>query len=314
MKLSTPISLQSPDSLYTYGSNFLNLGSCFASNLANKLDYFGFTSLQNPIGVLFHPFAINQFCKWLDNESIDEKLFVKDQGIWKSMQAHSCMQGETSEELLHVLQDAVESTRNYLAKTDAVFITFGTAFSYQHLFSSKYVANCQKQNASLFDKKLIGIQALIEAINEIIQILSKHTKAKIYFSLSPVRHLKDGLVENNLSKAHLLAAMHQVVEQHKQVSYLPAYEIVLDELRDYRFYDRDLLHPNQLAIDFVWEKFSVAYFDELTKQVMKKVDKFKRLSAHRPMQKNKALHLAHFAKLESHKEELLALEPKLKLD
>lgn len=314
MKLTTPIPLQSPDLPLTYGSRFFNLGSCFADNLANKLHYFGFTTHQNPIGVLFHPFAIHQFCNWLNGEAINENLFTEDNGIWKSLQAHSQVHAETSEKLLLSLQKQVEAARNYLTETDAIFITYGTAFAYQNLSTKKYVANCQKQNASLFQKELIKVEALVEAFEETIQVFSKFSKAKVYVSISPVRHLKDGLIENNLSKAHLLTAVHEVVSNHHHVNYFPAYEIVLDELRDYRFYNRDLLHPNELAIDYVWEKFSTSFFDEATLQTIKKVNQYRKLSAHRPMLQNENVELAHQAKLASLKQKLVALEPRLQID
>ncbi|GGE18959.1 GSCFA domain-containing protein [Psychroflexus salis] len=314
MKLSTPILVKSPDLKLNYGSQFFNIGSCFANNLANKLSYFGFKTQQNPVGILFHPFAIEQFCKWLEAEAINLDLFVEQNKVWKSLQAHSVVQGETPEDLLFNLQKAVVETRNYLKTTDTIFITFGTAFVYHHLPTKKYVANCQKQHSSLFKKELIEIKALVEAMQQIIKTLSKFNQANIYISVSPVRHIKDGLVENNLSKANLLAAVHHVIENNTNVDYFPAYEIVMDELRDYRFYNRDLLHPNELAIDYVWEKFSIAFFEENALQLMHKVGKYRKLSAHRPLQENKATQLAHLAKINAFKQDLLAEEPHLQLD
>lgn len=314
MKLTTPITVQPLEIPLTYGSQFFNIGSCFANNLANKLNYYGFKSLQNPLGILFHPFAINEFCKCLDGEPIDENLFVEDNGIWKSLQAHSQVYAKTQLELKTILEQQIEACRNYLAKTDSIFITYGTAFVYQHLSTQQYVANCQKQKATLFQKKLIDVAILAEAIEETIQVFLKFSRAKIYISISPVRHLKDGLIENNLSKAHLLTAVHEVISKNKQVSYFPAYEIVLDELRDYRFYERDLLHPNPLAIDYVWEKFSHAFFDEATQQTMKKVDQYRKFSAHRPLQPKHVFEAQREAKLASMQNELLTLEPSLQLD
>ena len=314
MKLSTPITLNSPEDKLNYGSQFFNMGSCFASNLANKLNYFGFKTQQNPIGILFHPFAIQQFCNWLASESINQDLFVEQNKVWKSLQAHSTIQGKTQNDLLLNLEKAVEESQNYLKTTDTIFITFGTAFVYQHLTSQKYVANCQKQDASLFEKKLINSATLVEAIQNTVDVLSKFNKANLYISVSPVRHIKDGLIVNNLSKANLLAAVHQVVENNVHVNYFPAYEIVMDELRDYRFYNRDLLHPNELAIDYVWEKFSNAFFDEASLAMMQKVNKFRKFSAHRPLHTSEENQLEHLSKINERKEDLLAVEPRLKLD
>lgn len=314
MKLTTPISVQSPELPLTYGSQFFNIGSCFANHLAHKLKHFGFHTQQNPVGILFHPFAIQQFCKWLDGDPIDEDLFVEDNGIWKSLQAHSQVYAETKLELKTNLEQQIEASRNYLAKTDSIFITYGTAFAYQHLSTQQYVANCQKQKAVLFQKELIAVEALVEAIQKSIESFLNFTKAKMYISVSPVRHAKDGFVENNRSKAHLLTAVHEVISKNKQVSYFPAYEIVLDELRDYRFYDRDLLHPNPLAVDYVWEKFSHAFFDEATLQSMKKVNQFRKFSQHRPMQQSPDAEVSHRAKVASMKQQLLESEPRLQLD
>lgn len=314
MKLITPVEIPSPSLPFTYGSSFFTMGSCFATNLAKKLQYAGFTSLQNPVGILFHPLAIQQFTEWINGAVIDENCFIEVDGKWKSLQAHSQLYAASPSQLHAMLQDQVRLTRNFLARTTAIFITYGTAFSYQHVSLQKYVANCHKQPKSLFYKELIAIDAVVQAMQKTIQILQTYSQATIYISVSPVRHSKDGFVENNLSKAHLLSAVHQVVAHSKKVQYFPAYEVVMDELRDYRFYDRDLLHPNALAIDYIWEKFCSSFFDEATLQTMKSVDKYRKLCHHKPLINDEELIKAHHEKTENLKRELLIKEARLQLN
>ena len=315
MNFSTPILLKSPKRPLDYGNRFFNLGSCFANHLAEKFTYFGFESFQNPIGILFHPIAIEQFCKWLEGDEIDHSFFVKDQnGVFKSLQAHSEIYAETEKDLWLRLQKQVETSKAYLEKTDTIFITYGTSFAYKYVREKQFIANCQKQKADLFQKELIDADRIFEAIQHSVKIISSLTEANIFMSVSPVRHLKDGLIENNQSKANLLTAVHKAVAKFNRVNYFPAYEIVLDELRDYRFYKRDMLHPNDLAVDYVWKKFSSAFFTKASLELMNKVDKYRKFCNHRPLHSNKKALIEHQNKIEALKNELFDLEPRLRIN
>lgn len=311
MKFSTPVEIPSSKTQFCYGSNFFTLGSCFAGHLAEKFQYFGFSQWHNPVGILFHPYAIEQFCCWLDHQPIEKKLYVQHQDSWKSYQVHSQLHASSPEELTQQIEEAIRRSIAFIQKSDAIFITLGTSIVYKHISTNSYVANCQKQPQQLFEKELINPDLLEKSLNNTIQILRKLSKANIYFSVSPVRHLKEGIVQNNLSKSNLVSAVHQAKASNKGVFYMPTFEIVMDELRDYRFYQRDLIHPNDLAVDYIWEKFSHAFLDEKTLKLMKKVNAFRKLSQHRVLNSSLENHAKHQEKIQLQREALVKLEPQL---
>ncbi|MGM0636441.1 MAG: GSCFA domain-containing protein [Bacteroidota bacterium] len=313
MELMTPISIKTPDFQLDYGSNLFCIGSCFAENLAHKFDYYGFRNLQNPLGILFHPFAIENAFKLIEGKKIDEDLFVEHEGIWKSFEAHSKLNRSSKNELIQALKNAISNAQSFLATTNVIFITLGSAWVYRHLKTNKHVANCHKIPAAAFQKELPTVSEIESSIANIIQLIRTQTSTQIYFSISPVRHKKDGLVENNRSKGVLLAALHQVLENSKNCTYFPAYELVLDELRDYRFYNRDLVHPNSLAIDFVWDKFAAVFLDKSTYHLLKKVNNYRKFSAHRPTTTDVEKLQQYKDQLVQQKGALLALEPRLQL-
>ncbi|MFN2260728.1 MAG: GSCFA domain-containing protein, partial [Psychroflexus sp.] len=264
MKLSTPVPIQSIDSKINYTSEILNLGSCFAENIGERLDYFKFKQVQNPFGILFQPKAILKVLEMANcKRKINNSEIFQHQDLWHHFDAHSRLSHPDAEVLLKNLNSAVEALSETLKNSTHIFITFGTAWIYRYLASGEIVANCHKISQSKFSKELLTSTEIQRIILEILDLIWKqNSKAKITFTISPVRHIKDGIVENNHSKAHLLTALHEVLEMHpNKLDYFPSYEILLDELRDYRFFKRDLVHPSDLAIDFIWEKFKVNYIE-----------------------------------------------------
>ena len=189
-------------------------------------------------------------------------------------------------------------------------LTFGTAWVYDHLESMQTVANCHKLPNTLFRKKLLSIDQIRSAmINSITLIQDANPSASILLTVSPVRHLKDGLIENSRSKSHLLTAIHQVVEELVGLSYFPSYEIMFDELRDYRFYNSDMIHPNETAIEYIWDKFRSVWLDPNTRGTMKDVDKIQKGLAHKPFNKNSEAHIRFMETIKQGQQRLTAEFP-----
>lgn len=297
MKLQTTIPLDPTDYPIDYGSAVLLLGSCFSENLGRQFAYYKFQGLQNPFGILFHPQAIAQLIVRAVQKNLytTEEVFAS-QGRWLCFDAHSDLSASTSEDLVAHLNTALDRTAAYLSTASHVFITLGTAWVYRSLGTDKVVANCHKVPQREFSKELLSIAQIQSCLEQIIQqIGSLNENAQVIFTVSPVRHLKDGFAENQRSKAHLIAAVHEFLastDRIGHVSYFPSYEIMLDELRDYRFYEADLIHPNPMAIRYIWEKFTAAYMTSETQITMDKVDRVQKGLGHRPFNPGSEQYLA----------------------
>lgn len=267
-----------------YDSKLVLLGSCFAENISEKLAYFKFQQVLNPFGILFHPRAIENLIVNAVNEQVytENDVFFHNER-WHCFEAHSALSNSTKEVLIQRLNTAVEETNKQITNATHIVITLGTAWAYRFIESDTFVANCHKVPQKKFLKEILSVDEIIESLEAIIAMIkSVNNKASILFTVSPVRHLKDGIIENTQSKAHLISAVHQVVEPRKNCHYFPAYEIVMDELRDYRFYKEDMIHPNQTAINYVWEAFSKVWFSENTEGTMKRIDDIQKGILHKP--------------------------------
>ncbi len=283
MKLQTQIPFSKTDDQIDYQSELLLLGSCFVENIGDKLKYFKFKSLQNPFGILFHSLAIeNLVQRAVENSCYTEQDVFNKNGQWMCFSAHSGISTNSKSKLLQNLNGALQVTKEQITKSTHIIITLGTAWVYQNLASNNIVANCHKVPQKEFTKELLSVEEIIKSLENIIQLIAvANPKAQIIFTISPVRHLKDGFVENQQSKAHLITAVHQIIEEHN-VSYFESYEIMMDELRDYRFYGKDMVHPNELAIDYIWEKFKTVWISGNTFPTMDEVDAIQRGLLHRP--------------------------------
>ncbi|MDA9125581.1 GSCFA domain-containing protein [Flavobacteriaceae bacterium] len=299
MKLQTqlPLEIQSP--VIDYSSKLVLLGSCFAENIAKKFSYYKFQNNVNPLGVLFHPIAIlDLLSRARQNKFYTENDIFFSNGYWQSFQAHSRLNSTSQSEILDHLNKALKSTQDQLQSASHVILTFGTAWVYEHIQSKTTVANCHKQPQREFDKSILSVDELQDTFNSIISILkSFNPKVTVVFSISPVRHLKDGFVENNLSKAHLMTALHSIINTTENTCYFPSYELLMDELRDYRFYKQDMVHPNQIAIDYVWEKFQSIWIHPETIPIMQEVNQLQKGFAHKPIHPMATGHAAFLSSL-----------------
>lgn len=250
MKLQTQIPLKKADVPIDYHSQTLLLGSCFSENMGEKMAYHQFQHLRNPLGILFHPLAIENLLNRAKNlvSFLPGDLFEHN-GLWHSYEAHSSLDSENKKEVLVQLNTAVKETNDFLKNASHVILTLGTAWVYRHKDSGKVVANCHKVPQRAFDKELLSVAEIVQSLENCIRLVQEANPAvEVILTVSPVRHLKDGFVENQRSKSHLITAVHEVIskkaEENCGVSYFSSYEIQMDELRDYRFYKEDMVHPN----------------------------------------------------------------------
>jgi len=287
MKLQTKIPLEASAFQINYKSTVILLGSCFAENIGDKFSYFKFQSGANPFGILFHPKAIETVLENAVQGTIDtDKDVFELEQRWHSFNAHSSLSAASKAQLLQNLKEAVAQTQEQLEVATHIVITLGTAWVYQHNRLNSIVANCHKVPQTAFTKKLLSVSEIEASIEQMIALVQTvNTKAKFIFTVSPVRHIKDGFVENQRSKSHLITALHTVLNKDRLKAvafYFPSYEIVMDELRDYRFYTTDMLHPNRLAVDYIWEKFAAVWIAEGDRTTMEKVAVVQRGLQHRP--------------------------------
>lgn len=290
-----------------YHSKIVLLGSCFSDNIGHQLNYFKFQATQNPFGILFHVKAIEK----LIINAINKKLYTAEDLIynnerWHCFDAHSNLSSPNKEVLLNNLNNAVLTTEKAIKEASHIVITLGTSWVYRFIESDTIVANCHKIKQKSFLKEILSIDETVESLEAIIALIKTiNPKITFLFTVSPVRHLKDGFIENTQSKAHLIAAVHQCINLKKNIHYFPSFEIMMDELRDYRFYAEDMIHPNTTAIAYIWEKFTETWFLENTKQTMKQVDTIQKGISHKPFNKDSKEHQLFIEKLSEKKDKLM---------
>jgi lysophospholipase L1-like esterase len=315
MKLQTKIPLKrETQNLIDYHSEILLLGSCFSENIGHKLSYFKFQSKQNPFGILFHPKAIeNLISRAIREELYTEKELTFNNERWHCFDAHSSISAVAKNVLLTNLNSALIHTKKQLKEATHVFITLGTSWVYRYLETNTIVANCHKIPQKEFSKELLSVAEISRTLEQCIALLKSINKTvSVTFTVSPVRHLKDGFIENTRSKAHLIAAIHTVINSKNNTYYFPSYEIVMDELREYRFYNEDMLHPNTTAINYIWEKFVSSWFSREAQDIMQEVETVQKEISHRPFNEKSKQHQQFLRKLELKKGKLLLRFPFLK--
>lgn len=263
-----------------HATTMLSIGSCFASEIGKRLTDARFDMLVNPFGTIFNPHSMAEL---ISGNEVQPDLFVQKDQKWCHFQLHSNLNNTDLQELKDQLSELRKMTLEKLAQTDVLILTFGSAWVYRHVESNKIVANCHKVPQQQFKKELLNLEELKhQYISLFDQLKSKNQKLRIILTVSPVKYLKDGVHENNLSKSILLLLCDFLVKRFDFVFYFPAFELVNDDLRDYRFYKEDLAHPNELAINYVFEKFGSVYFSDKTNEAIHIADDILRLKNHRP--------------------------------
>lgn len=314
MQFTTQIPISKSNHQIDYNSRVVSLGSCFAVNIGHKFDYFKFNNIINPFGILFSPKAIEKFIGFAVNkkEFTEADIFFHNER-WHCFDAHSDLSHQDKDILLSNLNNAVISTYNELKEASHIIITLGTAWVYRHNRNGDIVANCHKVSQKDFIKELLSAETIKLSLENIVQMIaSLNQDAAVIFTVSPVRHIKDGFAENQRSKANLISALHDVLETRTTqppTEYFPSYEIIMDELRDYRFYAADMIHPSETAINYIWERFTHAYISEEAQKTMIQVDAVQKGLQHRPFNPNSAAHAAFTASISQKIKHLQKLHP-----
>ena len=317
MQFQLPINIKSPEIRINYRDKILLTGSCFTEHIGNSLSELKFSTLQNPNGILFDPRSVcNSLISYIENKQYKkEDLFYLNE-IWNSWEHHSRFSNINADDTLKIINESQQQAHNFLKDTDWLIITLGSSFSYRltseatlgGLQNNNGVANCHRAPSQWFNKHLLSIDETISLLDTSYHRLKQfNPRLKIIFTISPVRHIRDGVIENNRSKARLIEAVHHMVNKFPGLYYFPAYELVIDVLRDYRFYDVDMVHPNYPATEFVMEKFNESFIDEQSQQLMEEIKKIVIARKHKAFQPETNVHKTF---LKTHLEKAKELQSK----
>ena len=291
MNFTTPIVIPKSSFFIDSGTKIISLGSCFAENIGEKLDYFKFQNQTNPFGIIFNAVSIEKLIERTVNSNYftENDLFFQNER-WHCFEVHSDLSNNNKLDLLATLNNLLDKFFLQMQSSTVFIITYGTSWVYRNINSNNVVANCHKVPQNQFTKELLSVEATLKSIqNTIFLIQSVNKNAKFIFTISPVRHIKDGFFENNVSKSHLFSAIFQLLE-NEDVSYFPSYEILMDELRDYRFYKEDMLHPSPMAVDFIWDKFKNSCINPSVYSTLNEVEIIQKGLQHRAFSPNSASH------------------------
>lgn len=272
MKFRTEVDIKESQKKIEVEDRIFSIGSCFASEMSDLFQQGQLQTINNPFGTIFNPFSINNAVKRLHDAEFyheDELITFNDEFI--SLDHHSSFDTRYVHQTLQKINSGLEEGNSFLQKSNWVIITYGSSFIYEFTPKNKLVANCHKIPQKFFEKRLLTFQELTDSVYNTILNLKDicPDDVQILFTVSPVRHTKDGMIENQLSKSKLITAIHEMIDELDYCHYLPVYEILMDDLRDYRFYKEDMIHPNNQAINYIFEKFGNAYFSDETKDFIK---------------------------------------------
>jgi len=268
-------------------------GSCFTEHMADRLRRHGFDTLDNPNGILFNPHSIaTSLRRAIHPEPYRTDDLFHHEGLWASWDHHGRFADPDPDAALEAINTSLARAHAFLHGCRWLVLTLGSAFVYR-LADGRIVANCHKVPAARFTRERLSAEAVLDSLSSTVDDLAEHhPDIRLIITVSPVRHLRDGFVDNNRSKAALITAAHALCERHGHVAYFPAYELVIDDLRDHRFYMEDMVHPNHLATEYVWEHFTAAWVEPQAREAMKEVARLRTAMAHRPLHPGTPAHAA----------------------
>ena len=280
-KLSPPI---------THKDKLLLIGSCFTENMGEKLKRYKFSILENPNGILFNPVSVAEaLTGYIENNRLTEADLFQFNEAWHSWKHHSRFSGLTSQDALTKINDSTAHAHSFLKDADYMIITLGSSWIYtltektSNANVGAVAANNHKAPADWFRRSLLKTEEVLQTLDDVLnRLFDFNSKLKIIFTISPVRHLREGVIDNNRSKAVLIQAVHQLVDRFDKFYYFPAYELVIDDLRDYRYYAEDLAHPNYFATQYVWEKFLTSCVEEQTRNLIEEIHSINLAYQHKP--------------------------------
>jgi hypothetical protein len=311
----TEIRLKPSEWQIRHTDHFWGIGSCFAEHIQSKLSIGGFNSFSNPCGIVYNPISLlDQIKRSIHDQPWTEEDLVQHGGLFHGIYHHGAYSSPDRSVALDHMNNSLHQGHQHLMKTDVLMITMGSAIGYFHKPIGKLVANCHKIPANEFERKFLTPEEIIENFLETIQALKQNRPdINIILTISPVRYLKEGFTDNSYSKSILVLALQQILKKSQNTYYFPAYEILLDDLRDYRFYKEDMVHPNEQAIDYIWSKFMATYFDEPAIKIWDAVHEFNKARSHRPLHPDTPSHGQFQAELEKRIREMKREFPHLRI-
>lgn len=278
-----PFTVSPPSELIKPEDKICLLGSCFTEHIGARLRQYGWRIFENPTGIVFNPNSIYKTIeRVVSNKKIDESELFQHETLWHHWEFHSRCSHIEKREALSIMNDAIHSAHSFIQDADWFFITLGTAYQYFFKENNLGVSNCHRVPATKFEKRLLSIAEIIADLEKSIALIENlNPNVRFLFTISPVRHIKDGVVENNRSKARLIEATHQICDNDTKI-YFPAYELMIDVWRDYRFFDTDLVHPNYAATQSVWEFFTKHFMNAAAHEFLKETIQIYDAYLHRP--------------------------------
>ncbi len=283
MDFRTIVDIKKYNEKIDYSKKMMFIGSCFTENIGQKFKDYFFDVDINPFGVIYNPASVLSSLEFLVERKVflPEDLFF-DNDIWRSYSHHGSFSDSQQKVVLNNINERIKLSSEFLQTADYLFVTFGTAWVYRLCETKKVVANCHKQAASKFERLRLSVDFIVEKYVEFLQKLKTfNPQIKVIFTVSPVRHWKDGATENQVSKSTLILSINKIVEELDFVSYFPSYEIVMDELRDYRFYANDMVHISNVAVDYIWQRIGDSLLTDRTLNELGRVEKIKKAISHR---------------------------------
>lgn len=293
MPFRTEIKPQLVNPILSYNSPIFSVGSCFAQEIGQKLIDLQLPIIVNPYGTIYNPISIQRNITWsLEPFDLNTDLIVHDQSVFKHFHFHSDVRSLSKEGLIQKLKNLHQQTQSHLQRTKTLFLSLGSAFVYER--NNEVVANCHKIPQKEFMKRLLSLDEVKTSIKNLTKLLP-HLE-HIILTVSPVRHIGDSLELNSVSKSTLRLAIHELEEELSQAYYFPAFEVMMDDLRDYRFYKEDMIHPTDLAVSHIFDHFKSAFFDKKTLMLMKNIDQLNKAVAHKPFNPTSGEHQAFLQK------------------
>ena len=281
----------------SYHSKAMFIGSCFAESIGNILQELKFPIDINPFGIIYNPISVKNSIDFLiTKKTFTEEDICFDGERWFSFYHHSRFSNISKEMCLQEINERINISSEFLKKAEFLFITFGSAWVYELMEKKQIVSNCHKFSNKEFDRYLLSPTTIVDEYKDLINRLQAfNPKLKIIFTVSPIRHLKDGATGNQVSKSTLILAIHELDALFQNVFYFPSYEIMMDDLRDYRFYNEDMTHPNSVAIKYIWDLFTETYIEKFSQQLMTEIDAILKAKSHRPFNEQSQTY-QHFLK------------------
>ncbi len=286
--LRTSFEIEAPKFYISHNNHCFFIGSCFSDNIGNFFDKYHFKNLINPFGVVYNPISIHNTLKRIAEAKIYTPSDLHQHNdYWFSFDHYTAFDDIDQKRCLKKLNDTMQNAITFFNSTDLFIISFGTSFIYKHISSQKIVSNCHKMPSTEFEYSLMSFEMTKTELNSILDLIKKQRpNAQVLFTVSPIRHWKDGAILNQQSKSLLLLAIADVVKENESLTYFPAYELVMDDLRDYRFYAEDMIHLNQTAVGYIWERFADTFFESHTKELFTTLQPLINMMNHRPQHKD----------------------------